>query len=190
MLETVETAKVRKSKSFGAKMFVGLGEALEHVIASPFSAIEMISGNQKTENHRVRDRYRDQYSYEETVVRPTKKMVTRFVEQITGFEEQREMVKRMIPEVVSRQERVGTVYLAGGTRVIEDVFALGIAAERAHGGEQEFSRRFADELVAARQEIQLQLAPLSPRIDSAAANPNAKEGERDIYEMLIKVFAT
>jgi hypothetical protein len=186
-VESLVTTEVKRSKSLGARMGIGLLEGVEHVFASPISAFEMLSGAKRTENHAVRDRYRDSYSYTETVVRPTTTTVTRLEERIIGFEEQKELVTRLVPEVVSRLEQVGEESLTGGKRVIEDVFALGLAAERVTAG-PDFERRFAAAVTNVRTEVQRLLEPHASRIDAAATVDQAA-GEQELQVILTRVFS-
>jgi hypothetical protein len=185
-VESLVTTEVKKSKSLAARMGIGLLEGVEHVFASPISAIELLGGAKRTENHTVRDRYRDSYSYTETVVRPTTTTVTRLEERIIGFEEQKELVTRLVPEVVSRQEVVGEQGGHGGARVIEDVFALALAAERVTSGPN-FERRFTAAVADVRAEIKDLLEPFAQQIeaDSVADQPT---GEKELQALLTRVF--
>ena len=185
-IESLVTTEVRKSKSLGAKVGIGVLEGLEHVLSSPISLFQMMGGANRTENHDVRDRYRGSYGYTETVVRPTTTTVTRLVERIVGFEEQKKLVTRLVPEVVSRLEQVGEEAGAGGTRVVEDVFALGLAAERVTAG-PDLERRFVAAVASVQAEVRGLLESHATRIDAAAAADQAA-GEKELQALLTRVF--
>jgi hypothetical protein len=184
---TFTEAERQVGRSALSQTATGLFEGMLHVALSPIGLVQSLFGSSRTVHDEIRDDFRSSYTTTERYLQPGTRTVSRLRQRLKGFRQDKVMVNRLVPTVVSRQEQVGTEYLTGGSRVIEDVLALGLALEHLPSG-TDLSAGFEQAVSRARLSVREKLAPLAARLDAAASANDPASAEAQLIALLTPVF--